>query len=292
LQIVRPGQRSLEQALQEERRKEMKWAVISDIHANQNALVKVINHLQRQGVEGIISTGDVVVYGPRPNETVELLSSLMGEEWGKLGMMGNNDLSIVEQRPIEDASEDAQWSYEWTNGTISAENRQRLNKLSRQPIQVNKHLTIMHGTLLDPMGEFMYADMVDFTIKEVLRNLVTPLGIYGHTHKPAVYKAIPRPSPHIFKLEREYPQYGTKQGEAYYQVEFGEDFKKGYKLLICGGSVGQPRDRDPRAAYLILDDTKQLLQFHRIPYDIQQVQADLMSIGAPETIVKRLAIGG
>ena len=138
----------------------MKWAVISDIHANLMALQEVVNHIKTQGVNGILCTGDLVVFGPHPNECVELIFSLLRERWDKRCMMGNNDQAVVLNRHSEGLSRIAIVSQKWTSRVVSAENRLRLSRLSKAPIIYKNHWTIVHGTLSDPIGEFTYMTLL------------------------------------------------------------------------------------------------------------------------------------
>lgn len=272
----------------------MKWAILSDIHANLVALEAILRHVDSQSVDGIIYTGDLVVYGPSPNECVAALYARQGRDhWRTRCMMGNNDLMVVNRSDNDALSTAVRESLAWTIKTITPENLHRLAGLSREPLHIEDglQLTVMHGTLTDPLGEFTYMDRDDFTIKESLRELKTPIGIFGHTHRPAIYKAVPKPSPHIFLLERDYPKYEKQDGIGLYEVSYADDLASDKKLLINAGSIGQPRDGDPRAAYLLLDEEAHMLHFYRIPYDITTVQEKMHAIDAPEKFIERLERG-
>ncbi len=275
----------------------MKFAILSDIHANLPALQVVLDHAAQHQVDQYIFIGDLVVYGPHPNECIEKLYNLMKENWETHAIAGNNDSAVARKLAPQDASTNkpAQDSYKWTLSVVNQKNLLRLESLpgavepeQAEPIIVSNQITIFHGTISDPIGRSMYMEQDEFTIKNSLRRLQTSIGIYGHTHKPAIYRAKPKSETDLFfTYNRILPDFNS---DGTFSYPFS-DMENGERLLINPGSVGQPRDNNPKAAYMIIDEAEKVVIFFRVAYDIPLVQADMLKFGLPENHIKRLAEG-
>lgn len=249
----------------------MKWAVLSDIHGNLPALEAVLLHANQLGVNQYVFTGDMVGHGPNPEMCIQQL-----KDKSIIGIKGNNDKALLSNDLNRDFYQnEANFTLSWAKKQLSAESTKWLrDQLSDSAINVGKFLTVVHGTLMDPIGEYTYMYDNDSNIKMSFRNLRTPIGIFGHTHRPVIYKAIPKNPPFLFSFMTIIPASSDSDRIALSSYNYSDDLKLGYKLLICAGSIGQPRDGDRRASYLIVDDEKQELQFCKISYDLEAVFAD------------------
>jgi len=257
----------------------MKWAILSDIHGNLPALEAVVGHMTSQKVGKVIFTGDLVGHGPCSELCVQRLHQVIGaESWLQTCVKGNNDKAL-QLNTWMNFEGDSRVSLEWAKDEISKESLKWLGQLSEKPIVFEGFLTVVHGTIMDSVGEFSYMYDNDFNIIESFLMLQTPICVFGHTHRPVIYRAVPRHPPHIFKFDRilPYEQLKTRDLDKIDQVEFPyqDDISQAKKILVCAGSVGQPRDGDWRASYLIVDDEKRVFQFFRLPYDIERTIEDL-----------------
>ncbi len=264
----------------------MKWAILSDIHGNLPALEAVIHHMKSQQIGKVIFTGDLVGHGPSSELCVQKLHELIGgEAWVRTCVKGNNDKALL-MNTWMNFEGDSRVSLEWAKDEISKESLKWLGQMSERPIILESLLTVIHGTVMDSVGEFPYSYMYDndFNIVESFLLLQTPICVFGHIHRPVIYSAIPKPPPYIFKFDRIIPNvlHVTRNLDEIEQVEYEYNLEitQGKKFLVCAGSIGQPRDGDRRASYLIIDDEKKIFQFVRLPYDIEKTVEDLKKLGA------------
>jgi predicted phosphodiesterase len=279
----------------------MKWAVLSDIHGNLPALEAVLKHAKDQHVDEIIFTGDVVGHGPSSQACLSKLYEVIGKESWKQNCKGNNDKALHTGTWKDMTVEDSRISLEWAANEVSKEGLKWLEQLSEKPVRRGDLFTVVHGTLMDSVGEFTYMYDNDFNIIESFLLLETAVGIFGHTHRPAIYKAIPKPPPHIFRFDKIIPkELGSNSSQNEIQTveySFEEDLVKSKKILVGAGSVGQPRDGDWRTSYLIIDDVKHVFYFYRLPYDIEKVIQALSELEGkyPKEVIertkKRLRVG-
>lgn len=260
----------------------MKWAVLSDIHGNLQAFEAVLSHMDDQGVNKIISAGDIVGYGPNSQACLSRLYQIIGKDDWKNNCKGNNDKYLHSNTWENLPSLNARESLRWANGEVTNEGKRWLEQLSEKPVIRGDLFTVVHGTLMDSVGEFTYMYDNPQNIKDSFLELTTPIGIYGHTHRPAIYKAIPKPPPHILKYDTVIPkELGKNTSQDSIEINeysFADDLSENKKLLVCAGSIGQPRDGDNRAAYMVIDDGRKVFQFFRIPYDIEATIAALTEL--------------
>ncbi len=237
----------------------MSTAVISDMHGNAIALEAVLDHIEARGdVERIVCIGDIVGYGPQPIECVDLV-----EEKCEWSLLGNHDFAVLYEptnfNPLAEAS--AYWTREqFDNVEDTALREKRYRFLGR--LQVRRQETLgggrkvlaIHGSPRKPINEYVFPQDV-ISAQEKIRSLfelVEDIAICGHTHVPGVF---------------------TDEPDFYPPDEVGQDkvykFMEGERAIINVGSVGQPRDHDPRASYAVLYDDR--VEFHRVEYDIDAV---------------------
>jgi diadenosine tetraphosphatase ApaH/serine/threonine PP2A family protein phosphatase len=239
----------------------MRIAVLSDIHSNLAALEAVLGDLPTVHEAWVL--GDTVGYGPQPNEVILTLQAL-----GARSVLGNHDgaaIGTVDPNPF---NPDARRAIDWTAGVIDDNSRSYLASLPE--IRTEGMLTAVHGSPRDPIWEYIFSEEI---AAENLDAFTTPLCLFGHTHVPMVYAGAdddvePLPS----------------QPDA--PIELG-----GRRALVNPGSVGQPRDGNPAASYLILDTDAGRVDFRRVRYDIDRTQRLMRQAGLPLRLAERLSYG-
>jgi predicted phosphodiesterase len=241
----------------------MRILVISDIHANITAFQAVIQDAGQ--VDAIWCLGDVVGYGPDPNECVALLSSLPGLTC----LVGNHDAAALGEIDLAAFNRDASLSSQWTQSTLTPENLAFLRGLPEK--LVNQQVTLAHGSPRNPVWEYLLDTITAASNFEFFN---TPLCFVGHTHLPVAYIMDEKTHYVDWRLMRHLKPF-TFEG----------------RTIINPGSVGQPRDRDPRAAYAIYYPEKNLWEPYRVEYDIPSVQQRILDAGLPQRHALRLADG-
>lgn len=239
------------------------FAILGDIHANLDALEVVLDDCRQQGVTDYLCTGDVVGYNARPHECLELVRGL-----GCPIVMGNHDYYVsTDHLDLDDFNPHAAAVIDWTKRQLSAEELAFLHNL---PFVATKMgITLVHATMDHPEGFGYVFDHLQ--AESNFFHQVTPLCFHGHTHCPMIYE---------------------KQIGGVYRID-AQDFKLpiGRKYFINVGSVGQPRDGDPRAAYVLYSPKDRTVRFRRLDYDIAAAQAKIREAGLPERLAQRLALG-
>lgn len=242
----------------------MRILVISDIHANLTAFKTVLADAHGQW-DYVWCLGDVVGYGPDPNECVELLQTMP-----HLCLAGNHDWAALGRLDIRTFNPDARRAVEWTQETLKPENIAYLEAL---PVTfVIGNYTLVHASPREPVWEYILeplAAALNFPHFE------TPYCFVGHTHQPVIYEQLSE-SGDTRALEPRYGQIHSMNGQ---------------RQIINPGSIGQPRDQNPDAAYGILDTITGEFEHRRIPYDIPDVQNRMRDYGLPERLVTRLEHG-
>lgn len=243
----------------------MRIAVLSDIHANLVALDAVLERVAdpSAGIDAIWHLGDIVGYGPDPDGVVDRLGEL-----GVSGIEGNHDAAALGGPEIDWFNPDARRAMEWTRAVIRPATRSWLAGLT--PVRTVGDMTLVHGSPRDPIWEYVTSVPV---ARANLAVLATRIGLHGHTHLPAAF---------------------VEEDGAIEVVSPGDGSVlelRGRRALVNPGSVGQPRDGDPRAAYLVLDTTADSVTWRRVPYDIASVQQAMKAAGLPSWLIARLAVG-
>jgi len=243
----------------------MRTLIISDIHANLTALKAVLE--AAEPFDRVWCLGDVVGYGPDPNECIEVLRDLPNLACIK----GNHDAAILREIDIITFNFEARASLVWLDGVLKPENLKWLR--SNPERLVFDDVTIVHGSPRNPVWEYV---MDLGTARENMSDFDTRICLVGHTHIPGVYQ-----------MEGE-----TQETTKNRRIANGKAFKiSGTKAIINPGSVGQPRDHNPRASYLIYDDDGDEWHFHRVAYDFEAVQERIRAAGLPERHANRLKDG-
>ena len=241
--------------------------VISDIHGNMPALEQVISHAGV--VDQVWCLGDIIGYGPHPNECVDLIRQLNPA----ISIMGNHDAAAVGLLGLSAFNYDARISSQWTSNVLTLENQNYLLSLPQQ-IVVN-HATLVHGTPSNPLWEYM---LDSYTAHKNFSLIKTPLCFVGHTHIPG-----------IFQLNHDLLSVNWLRVDSKSPVICSDDAQ----MIINPGSVGQPRDHDNRASYGILSISKEnkTWQNFRVPYDYSAVQTEIFMKRLPHNHGDRLTDG-
>ena len=241
----------------------MRILVISDIHGNYPALEAVMASVVT--VDAVWCLGDLVGYGPFPNECIERIASLPNLTCIK----GNHDAALVNSRDIERFNDEASHVIYWTKREISLENLAFLSKL---PETVSTdYVTLAHGSPRMPTWEYIIdpmAAMVNFAFFD------TQLALVGHSHLPVSFTVAADGITVVAGM-----------------AKAGEVTKINSRAILNPGSVGQPRDHDPRAAYGILDPEEGTWQVKRVKYNVAATQKAIQKAGLPEKLCKRLGEG-
>ncbi len=240
----------------------MRIGLISDVHANLQALEAVLAALGEQRVEALWATGDTVGYGADPSDVLALL-----RERGAVLLQGNHDRAVATGEGLEFFNDRAAVAAEKHAQWLSAAERDLLGGLP--PVKVVERFTLCHGSLRDPMWE--YVTSVPAAAASLAR-AQTPFACHGHTHIPALFEA-------------------EGAGLRQLRPKAGTAYALGAKGLVNAGSVGQPRDGDARAAYAVLDTVAGTATFYRAAYDVAEAQRRIRARGLPEIFADRLAVG-
>ncbi len=242
----------------------MRILLISDIHANYVAFETVLDHAKGQW-DYVWCLGDVVGYGPSPNECVDRLKELP-----HLCLAGNHDWAALDRLDIRTFNPDARRAAEWTRETLTDTNTRWLEALPTT--FVIGQYTLVHASPREPIWEYILEPLgaaLNFPHFE------TPYCFVGHTHQPIIYQMLS----------------DTGETESHRPVYNEPISLNGHRLIINPGSVGQPRDTDPRAAYAILDFEKGTFEHRRIEYNISETQRQMRNAGLPERLIARLEHG-
>ena len=241
----------------------MRVLVISDIHANLAAFEAVLADAAGKW-DMIWFLGDLVGYGPDPNEFVSLM-----QDQPHISLCGNHDWAVLGKLDINGFNPEAKQAIEWTQSILTDGSRTYLDALDATTYE--DPFTLAHASMRQPIWEYIldaYTAAINFMFLE------TPFALVGHTHVPIIYE------------ERGQKVVATHAPDYDIPVQLNRN-----RLIINPGSVGQPRDSDPRAAYAILDTTAMTWQFYRIDYPIKRTQMRMRQYGLPERLVARLSYG-
>jgi predicted phosphodiesterase len=241
----------------------MRVAVVSDIHSNLAALEAVLAAADAEAPDALWCLGDLVGYGPRPNECCAAV-----EARAEICLAGNHDLAVRGTISLDEFSGDAAAAAAWTRSVLTPEASAFLDGLA--PLGRRPGVALYHGSARDPVWEYVLSDEA---AEATLELAAEPLVLVGHSHAAIV--AVLRDGTVAGGLARD----GTELDLA------------GGRVLLNPGSVGQPRDGDPRAAYLLLDLDAGRASFRRVAYDVARTQAEIRELGLPEPLAARLSTG-
>ena len=262
----------------------MRILIVSDVHANLTALEAVLRDAERgRALDGVWSLGDCVGYGPRPGECIERLRGL-----GAVMVAGNHERAATGAIGTEEFNSDAAAAAEWTKGRLSGDEKAFLDSLdevvrlevdgagqsTRTGVDPRRGFTLVHGTLRWPIWEYLMSPEVALAHLALQE---TPFGLVGHTHVP------------MLVIEDR----NSLEGCQLFRLADGEriDLDPKMRIVVNPGSVGQPRDGDPRASYAVYDSESNSIALHRVEYDIAATQKLMTEEGLPLWLIQRLATG-
>lgn len=230
----------------------MRYAIFSDVHANRQAWDAVLADALQQGADTLICLGDVVGYGPKPQEVLQAVRDMTPNF-----VLGNHDAAACGRLDASIFNERARTVIEWTRGQLDEDSHAFLQQV---PLQMDgQGLQFLHAEVIEP-GEFGYVDSLS-AAEPNLKAMVHPLAFIGHTHLPLAYSMPKRGGqvkqlpPHDFKVE------------------------SGRRYLVNVGSVGEPRTTDVRASYVIYDEEEKTVSFRKVVFDVEAYRADLLATG-------------
>jgi predicted phosphodiesterase len=239
-------------------------AVLSDIHGNLHALEAVLRSVDEDAPDTVWCLGDLVGYGPRPNECCAL-----AEDRVDLCLIGNHDLAVLGRLDLEDFSYDAAASARWTAEVLGDRPRKFLESL--QPRAQRDEIALFHASARDPIWEYVLtpvAALGSFSSTDARLILV------GHSHIALAFGLADWTLETLIATE-----------------ETDLDLSGEGRWILNPGSVGQPRNGDPRACYLVLDLDAQHADYRRVDYPVERTQEEIREAALPEPLAERLAAG-
>jgi predicted phosphodiesterase len=242
----------------------MRIAVLSDIHSNLAALEAVLGSMGT--VDAVWHLGDVVGYGPEPDGVVQRLRDVAA-----VGVRGNHDDAACGSTAIESFNSDARAAAEWTRARIGDETRSYLTALPELIAPAGSSFTLVHGSPRHPIWEYLDSP---WAAEQNLALLETPHCFVGHTHVPIVFRQRRRGGMAATVVP---PESRLRLDDR--------------RVVLNPGSVGQPRDGNPAASYVILDTAASVATWRRVAYDIAATQAAMKAAGLPQRLIRRLSFG-
>jgi predicted phosphodiesterase len=240
----------------------MLYAVISDVHANLEALDAVLKDIRKRAIKEILFLGDAVGYGPNPNECVEKL-----KKHCKILLAGNHDRAAVGLTDIGYFNEYARTAVFWTRKVMTEDNLRILETLPVMKKMDKENILLIHSTPKEPEAWHYLLTLWDAELN--FHYFDERICILGHSHQPFVVERVPS------------GEMITYRNRA--------NFGKSERYIVNAGSVGQPRDRDPRACYVVLND--EMAEFVRVQYNIEKTQMKMREAGLPLPLIERLSRG-
>lgn len=243
----------------------MRYALFSDIHGNLEALEAVLADIDREQPDVRLCLGDLVGYGASPNECVERVRGL-----GIEVLCGNHDHAALGRLDIEFFNENARTAMEWTRRVLTPEN---LTWLESRPYQSRQDgFLVVHASPGSPEAWDYVLNSADAA--EEFRAFAEPLAFIGHSHFPIIYRCA---------------------GEIVTELEFPANvsfrLESGVRYIVNVGSVGQPRDSDPRAAWVLYDSERGSLELRRLVYPVARAAEKIVAAGLPAFLSARLEVG-
>ena len=222
----------------------------------------MLQEIDAAGVDAVWCLGDTVGYGPRPNDCCALV-----QQRADVSLVGNHDLVVLGELTVSDFNDEAAAAALWTSQVLTQPSRTFLERL--KPLAEVDGVDLFHASARDPVWEYV---LTEEAARATLELSDAPLVLVGHSHVALALK-----------------QDGEEIGGGL--APGGTRIELDGRWLLNPGSVGQPRDGDPRAAWLLLDRTERFAEFHRVPYSIEDTQAEMRERGLPYVLAARLERG-
>jgi predicted phosphodiesterase len=246
----------------------VRYLILSDMHANWDAFEVVLRRARRKRFDAVLVLGDLVGYGAAPNQVVEAVRRLGPRLYT---VRGNHDKVVAGIDNGANFNQTALTAAQWTTGRLTPANLRYVRNLPQGPIEIEPGVAVCHGSPLDE-DTYVFSDVDAY---EIFSQYTVPLVFFGHTHIPSLF--LKHPGGIEVALLR--GESGTIRIEP------------GYQYLLNPGSVGQPRDRDPRASFMTYDTDRRQVRWHRVDYPIGRAQERIVKAGLPRVLAERLASG-
>lgn len=239
------------------------YAIISDVHANLEALQAVLAAIEKEKIDSILFLGDCVGYGPSPNECVDLI-----RKNASIVIAGNHDWGAVGLSDVTNFNTQARIAINWTRDVLSTQSFSYLYHLRlTETTGTDKGIFLVHGTPKEP-GQWHYF-LYEHQAKMQYRYFNEQICFLGHSHVPFIIERPPRGKVKSFYVRAE--------------------VKDNRRYIVNAGSVGQPRDGNPEASFVLFKDN--VIEIKRVPYDIVVTQKKMETAGLPSYLIERLAVG-
>lgn len=246
----------------------MRYLILSDMHGNWSAFETVLRRVRRKRFDAILVLGDLVGYGGAPNQVVEAVRSLPGRV---VAVRGNHDKVVAGIDSGENFNHAALAAARWTTSRLTSANLGYVRRLPTGPMEVDEGLAVCHGS---PVDEDRYL-FTDRDALEAFAGSSAGVTFFGHTHVTSLFSLGER-SIGVRQLSGETGTVALDPGGRY---------------LVNPGSIGQPRDGDPRASYMIYDSDRRVVRWYRTEYPVAAAQTRIRKAGLPPLLAERLAVG-
>ncbi len=251
----------------------MNYALLSDVHGNLEALTAVLEEIERSSVDRTIFLGDVVGYGADPVECLSLIGKATD-----ISILGNHDLAIADGSGLDELNEDAAIAARWTTGLINDDDREKIMRLPLEHLDADSGIHLVHGSP-DKPERFNYI-LSEWDAERGFAGCNSRIVFVGHSHIPAAF------------VELEYKRTFTGEVRRVKKLDASKvQLEAEYRYIINVGSVGQPRDGNPRAAYGIYNGGEETFSLRRVPYDVEKAASKIRETGLPEALALRLRSG-
>jgi diadenosine tetraphosphatase ApaH/serine/threonine PP2A family protein phosphatase len=240
----------------------LRYAILSDVHGNLEALNAVIDHFAPLDVDRFVCLGDVVGYGADPRDCIDRLQRL-----GAICLLGNHDAAAVDLIRCSSFNTYAATAIEWTRKVLDGDDRRFLRDLPF--VVIEDDLSLAHASLHHPEW-FAYVRTLD-DILQCFEAQSTKVAFIGHSHVPAAYV--------------------LRDGQVGVTFDPDVEVATADKAVLNVGSVGQPRDQDPRASCALYDSAEERYELFRVPYDVATAAAKIARAGLPSVLGERLKVG-
>jgi len=247
----------------------MRYLILSDIHANLEALQACMRRAGEAAYDSVLCCGDVVGYGPNPVEAIDMIRDLKC-----VCIRGNHDRVAAGLDEPNQFNPHARRAVYWTRSVLTESYREYLGSLPLGPLSISPEVQLVHGAITDEDNYIFTEADAD----ENFRLTTKRITFFGHSHFPVVF--VSDGGGHaVAATSYEFDEFTAVKCEA------------GKKLFINPGSVGQPRDGDARASFAIWDQDRSRMEFYRVEYDIEATQAKMRDVQLPQYLIERLAHG-